>query len=79
MKLSKIRIILFFNNVKFFFYCGSVLTTKVLKLLLTSTWQNFRYQFITLRHPGTFSKNLEINSKIVCFSKVSDLMCIYCH
>ena len=38
-----------------------------------------RYQFITLCHPGTFSKNLEINCKIVCYFNVSDLMCIYCH
>ena len=38
-----------------------------------------RYQFITLRHPGTFPKNLEINCKLVCYSNVHDLMCIYCH
>ena len=60
------------------FYCGSVVTTNVLELLLTSTLQNLRYQFITLRHPGTFSKNLEINCKIVCYSNVSDLMFIFC-
>ena len=61
------------------FYCGSVVTTNVLELLLTSSQQTLRYQFITLRHPGTFSKNHEINCKIVCYSNVSDLMCIYCH
>ena len=62
-----------------FFYCGSVVTTNVLELLLTSTLQALRYQFITLRHPGTFFKNHEINCKIVCYPNVSDLMCIYCY
>ena len=77
MKLLKVRLNLIFNNVKFF-YCGSVVTTNVLEQLLTSTKQNLINQFIRLRHPGTFSKNLEINCKIVCYSNVSDLMCIYC-
>ena len=57
----------------------ALVTTNVLELFLTSTQQNLRYQFITLRHPGTFSENLEINCTIVCYSNVSDLMCIYCH
>ena len=61
------------------FYCGSVVTTNVLELLFTSTQQNFRYHFITLRHPGTFSKTLEINCKLLCHSNVSDFMCIFCH
>ena len=29
--------------------------------------------------PWDIFKNLEINCKIVCYSNVSDLMCIYCH
>ena len=61
------------------FYGGSVVTINVLELLLTSLQQNLKYQFITLCHPGIFSKNLEINCKLVCYSNVSDLMCIYCH
>ena len=39
----------------------------------------FKYQFITLRPPGTFSENLKINFKIVLYYNVSDFKCIYCH
>ena len=37
------------------------------------------YDFMILRHPGTLSKNLEINCKLVCHSNVSDFLCICCH
>ena len=56
-----------------------VVTTNVLKILLTSNYQNIRYQFITLRQPGTFSEKFEINCNIVYYFNASDFMCIYCH
>ena len=62
-----------------FYYCGSLVFTNLLELLLTSIQQKLKYRLIKVRHPGTFSANLEFNCKIVCYSKVSDLMCIYCH
>ena len=71
------RLNLFFNYVSF--YCGTVITINVLELLLTLSLRTFKYQFITLRHPGTFSENFEINFKIVYYYIVSDFKCIYCH
>ena len=62
-----------------FFYCGSVVTPNVLELLLTSTFHTFQYQFITLRHPDTFSENLKIYLKNVFYYNVSDFECIFCH
>ena len=47
-------------------------------LVLTLTWKIFNNQFVTLRHPETFSENLKMYCKIVSYSNVSDFMCIYC-
>ena len=78
VKLLKIR-----PNFFFFYYVQFLLCLcihyKCFRTTLTSTWQNFNNQFIILRHQGTFSENLKINCRIVCYSIVTDFMCIYCH
>ena len=74
VKLLKIRLNIFWTIVSS--YCGSVVTTNVLELLSTSTLQNFKNRFIIRHHHRTFSENLKINSKIVCYYNVS-VFCAY--
>ena len=76
-KLLKIRLNLFFYNVKFLLWLCS--HYKCLRSTFDFKLANFEISVHHTASPRDIFQNLEINCKIVCNSNVSDLMCIYCH